>query len=167
MTTAMPSAPVQPAGVAGQYNNLLVEMRQGKIFLTKDGREIGRITGILVDAGGSQLVLSPQFDAPIHHLTSAPIVNPVAGRFAPSAIKNGLVRQHAQNNLRIEPLTPREREVLALIEAGLATRHIAAELTITEGTVKKHISTIFGKLGVNRRTQAVAVARDLNLLQPS
>ncbi len=51
-----------------------------------------------------------------------------------------------------------------LIEKGLSNREIAAELVITVGTVKKHISNIFRKLGVNRRTQAVALARELKLV---
>lgn len=155
-----PSVPIQPAGLAGQNHNLVIELRQGKICITKDGREIGRVAGILVDAGGSQMLLPPQLEAALHYLTAARLVDhPVT-----PCSTSGLAYQHAQNNLRVEPLTPREREVLALVAAGLTTRHIAAELTITEGTVKKHISTIFGKLGVNRRTQAVAVARELQLL---
>jgi len=54
--------------------------------------------------------------------------------------------------------------VFLLIEKGLSNREIAAELVITVGTVKKHISNIFRKLGVNRRTQAVALARELKLV---
>jgi LuxR family maltose regulon positive regulatory protein len=72
--------------------------------------------------------------------------------------------QYATTNLHVDPLTPREHEVLQWVEAGMSTQEIAAALIITPGTVKKHISTIFGKLGVNRRTQAVAVAKRLRLL---
>ena len=64
----------------------------------------------------------------------------------------------------IEPLTERELEILQLIERGLSDREIAESLNIAVSTAKKHASTIYGKLGVKRRTQAVAVGRDLGLL---
>lgn len=64
----------------------------------------------------------------------------------------------------IEPLSERELEVLRLIAAGLSNQAIADRLIIAEGTVKRHINNIYGKLQVGSRTQAVAVARGLNLL---
>jgi ATP/maltotriose-dependent transcriptional regulator MalT len=70
---------------------------------------------------------------------------------------------HNQLSL-IEPITPREREVLHLIDRGLSNREIAESLIIATTTVKKHTSNIYGKLGVKRRTQAVAIARNLQLL---
>jgi DNA-binding NarL/FixJ family response regulator len=51
-------------------------------------------------------------------------------------------------------LTPREREVLAHLGRGLTNRQIAAELVLSEKTVKTHVSNILGKLGVPDRTQA-------------
>jgi DNA-binding NarL/FixJ family response regulator len=64
----------------------------------------------------------------------------------------------------IEPLTPRETEVLQLIAAGLSNQDIADRLVISVGTVKAYTSQIYGKLGVNSRTQAVSRARELQLL---
>ena len=64
----------------------------------------------------------------------------------------------------VEPLSPRELEVLHLVAEGLSNREIAAELVISVRTVKKHVQNIHGKLGVQRRTQAVARARELDLL---
>ena len=64
----------------------------------------------------------------------------------------------------IEPLTDREREVLHLIAAGLKNQEIADHLVISVATVKRHITNIHGKLGVSRRTQAVARGRELGLL---
>jgi len=55
-------------------------------------------------------------------------------------------------------------EVLALIGQGLSNQEIAERLVITLHTVKKHSSNIYGKLGVNSRTQALARARQLGLL---
>ena len=63
-----------------------------------------------------------------------------------------------------EPLTPREREILGLIAAGLTNPEIADRLVISSQTVKKHTSSIYGKLGVSNRTEAAAKARELGLL---
>jgi len=64
----------------------------------------------------------------------------------------------------VEPLSERELEVLRLIAAGLSNREIAQDLIVAVSTVKTHVHNIYGKLGVAKRTQAVARARELNLL---
>jgi len=64
----------------------------------------------------------------------------------------------------VEPLSERELEVLRLIADGLSNAEIADKLVIAQGTVKRHINNIYGKLGVQSRTQAVARGRELNLL---
>jgi len=63
-----------------------------------------------------------------------------------------------------EGLSEREREVLSLVAQGLTNAQASKRLFIAPSTVKKHLEHIYGKLGVNRRTQAVARARDLGLL---
>jgi LuxR family transcriptional regulator, maltose regulon positive regulatory protein len=63
-----------------------------------------------------------------------------------------------------EPLSERELEVLALIAAGKSNRRIATELFVSVGTVKTHLNNAYRKLGVHSRTQAVARARELNLI---
>ena len=63
-----------------------------------------------------------------------------------------------------EPLSEREVEVLRSIAAGLTNREIADALYISPETVKKHAGNIYGKLGVHGRTQAIATARELDLL---
>jgi len=74
-------------------------------------------------------------------------------------------RQSAQGAQGLlDPLTPREREVLGLLAQGRANRDIAAELVVTLDTVKRHVSHILAKLGAANRTEAVARARDLNLI---
>jgi LuxR family maltose regulon positive regulatory protein len=64
----------------------------------------------------------------------------------------------------IEPLTPRELEVLQLIAAGDSNQIIASKLVITLSAVKKHAGNIFQKLNVSSRTQALVRARMLGLL---
>jgi ATP/maltotriose-dependent transcriptional regulator MalT len=63
-----------------------------------------------------------------------------------------------------EPLTSREREIVGLLAAGLTNREIAEKLVLSPETVKKHAGNIYQKLGVSNRTQAVAQARALSLL---
>lgn len=64
----------------------------------------------------------------------------------------------------VEPLSERELEVLRLIAAGLSNREIADRLVLAVGTVKTHTRNVFGKLEVASRTQAVARARELDIL---
>jgi LuxR family maltose regulon positive regulatory protein len=65
----------------------------------------------------------------------------------------------------IDPLSEREFEVLRLIAEGLSNPQIADQLCISVNTVRFHTKNIYGKLGVNSRTQAIARANELNLLR--
>lgn len=65
----------------------------------------------------------------------------------------------------IEPLSKTQLAILRLVATGLSNREVAARLTITEGTTKWHLNQIFGKLNVSSRTQAVAQAQHLKLLE--
>ncbi|MGI9173882.1 MAG: LuxR C-terminal-related transcriptional regulator [Rhodothermales bacterium] len=62
------------------------------------------------------------------------------------------------------PLTRREVEILRLIAAGMKNQKIADQLFISLSTVKRHIANVYGKLDVRHRTEAVALANELNLL---
>jgi LuxR family maltose regulon positive regulatory protein len=64
----------------------------------------------------------------------------------------------------VESLSPRELEVLHLLADGRSTAEIAERLVIAVGTAKRHTLNLYGKLGVNSRTQAIAKARGLGLL---
>ena len=66
----------------------------------------------------------------------------------------------------VEPLSPRELEVLQLIAEGLSNREISERLFLALDTIKGHNRRIYGKLGVKNRTQAVNKARSLNILPP-
>lgn len=64
----------------------------------------------------------------------------------------------------IEPITAREIDVLELVALSLTNKEISEELYIAVSTVKRHITNLYGKLGVSSRTEAVQKARKLNLL---
>jgi LuxR family maltose regulon positive regulatory protein len=64
----------------------------------------------------------------------------------------------------VEPLSKRELECLRLIASGFKNREIAAQLFISINTVRVHTNSIYGKLGVSGRVQAVARAQELELL---
>ncbi len=64
-----------------------------------------------------------------------------------------------------ETLTPRELDVLRLLARGLENKEIAAELVISERTVKFHVSSIQGKLGAGNRTEAVVIAARQGLIK--
>lgn len=63
-----------------------------------------------------------------------------------------------------EPLSAREREVLALVARGTSNKEIARELFISEATVKTHLTHVYAKLGVNDRAAAVAAGYDRGIL---
>jgi NarL family two-component system response regulator YdfI len=64
----------------------------------------------------------------------------------------------------IEPLTPREREVLQMLAIGLGNKEIAARMKISEHTAKFHVAQILGKLSASSRTEAVTVGMRLGLV---
>jgi DNA-binding NarL/FixJ family response regulator len=90
---------------------------------------------------------------------------------APSVTQT-LIAAFAGQSRRVRPavslrcLTPREREILTLIGTGLTNTQIAADLFISENTVKTHVSRVFDKLGVHERVQAVIIAYDTGLVAP-
>ena len=64
----------------------------------------------------------------------------------------------------LEPLSNRERTLLSYLETMLSTEEIASELFVSANTVKSHTKSIYRKLGVTRRRQAVLRGRALRLL---
>lgn len=88
-------------------------------------------------------------------------------QFGPGILQKMVVAQPASPKPEIPPgfdeLTPREREVLALIGQGASNREIAEALFLSEGTVKNHVTNILGRLGLRDRTQAALLAASLQL----
>ena len=78
-----------------------------------------------------------------------------------------LVKDVARPRGRTGLLSPRERGVLRLVAAGLSNRQIGETLSISERTVKFHVTAIFNKLGAENRAQAVAIAAERGLLPNS
>jgi predicted ATPase/DNA-binding NarL/FixJ family response regulator len=109
------------------------------------------------ETGDLKAMASALLDELSEHELSADVV-------FPSSVGLGTSEQFQIAQPLIDPLSERELEVLRLVADGLSNREIAQELVVTLGTVKKHINTIFGKLQVRSRIQAVARARELGLL---
>ena len=94
----------------------------------------------------------------------APVDAEVVGSKGATESRLSPAAQHPGTPALVEPLTAREQEVLQLIADGLTNRQIAEELIISVGTVKFYTAQIYGKLGVHSRTQAVARAKEFELL---
>ena len=86
------------------------------------------------------------------------LVDAIRTVHAGGALLHPKVASRLLEEMATDPLTPREREVLALIGRGMANKVIARELSLSEKTVKAHVSNILAKLGVSDRTQAALYA---------
>ena len=149
------------AGVSEGLSDLMREL---------EGRPLVLITGnaaALRDLGdGPGATLPPEASAPaiaaaVRAVAAGlRVVDPAmpgAPRFAPDSPSEALVDAPAD-------LTPREREILALVATGLPNKAIARELAISEHTVKYHVGQVLAKLGAASRTEAVVTAASRGLL---
>jgi DNA-binding NarL/FixJ family response regulator len=125
------------------------------VVLTSFGDE-SKVTAAL-EAGASGFILKDaEADDVAHAIRAARRgevhLDPAVARLLARRVRERTVQPSA------EPLTDREREVLALVARGLSNKAIADELAITERTARTHVSNILGKLGLASRTQAALYA---------
>lgn len=119
-------------------------------FLLKDAPPEDLIHAVRVVASGDALI-APR------------VMKRLIETFTASTARQAPARRASELN----GLTEREREVLVLIGRGLSNSEIAGELFIAEQTVKTHVSKIFTKLNLRDRVQAVVLAYDTGLVEPS
>jgi two-component system nitrate/nitrite response regulator NarL len=105
------------------------------------------------DASGTQIAVS--LNAASHNLV---IIDPEMASILP------LARAAADDELIVEPLTPRELEVVQLLAEGATNKAIARQLAVSEHTIKYHVNAILGKLGAQSRTEAVVRATRAGLI---
>ncbi|GAA4612122.1 response regulator [Saccharopolyspora hordei] len=82
-----------------------------------------------------------------------------------TAVDTGALSRRSTARERVATLTPRERDVLALVGSGLSNQDIARRLHVAEGTVKAHVSTILQRLGASNRVQAAITAYEAGLVE--
>jgi DNA-binding NarL/FixJ family response regulator len=114
---------------------------------------------LLKDVSPEQLVTAVQTVRSGDALLAPSITRRLVERFAPQAAAPMAHRDLAE-------LTPRELEVLRLLARGLSNAELAAELTVSEATVKTHVARILAKLQLRDRVQAVVLAYETGLAGP-
>ncbi|MEU3100319.1 response regulator transcription factor [Streptomyces griseoflavus] len=109
---------------------------------------------------------------PEHLAAAVRLVGTGDALLAPSITRRLVERYAAQADRApavpagLSALTPRETEVLVLLGRGLSNTELAAELTLSEATVKSHVARIFAKLSLRDRAQAVVLAYETGLVRP-
>jgi len=136
-----------------------------RVRLMAHDRSIGKVVLYTWDA-------PPAFrDDILRHEIDGVILKAVTGE----ALVESLERIHAGESLGLDgfsespvsaALSEREQEVLALIALGMSNRQIAHELYLSVDTIKTHVRSVFGKLGVANRTQAALAAGDVGVGRP-
>lgn len=121
-------------------------------------------------AGASGFMLK---DAPLEQLIMAVRTIAAGQALLAPAITRRLIEQYVRRpgpsqsrEMVSERLTSREIEVLTLVGRGSTNAEIAAELVLSEATVKTHVAHIFGKLELRDRAQAVVLAYEMGIVQP-
>ncbi|MFD5279174.1 response regulator [Streptomyces rubrogriseus] len=153
--TAVPGTGVIMLTTFGEDDYILRALGGGAAgFLIKSGEPEELLTGVRAVAGGAAY-LSPRVAARVVAHLAATGAGTLAGR-----------RSAARD--RVAALTARERDVLALLGAGLSNGQIARRLHVVEGTVKAHVSSLLARLGVDNRAAAAVVAHEAGViaLQP-
>src|SRR5215472_9447123 len=123
-----------------------------------DGLRVGAVGYLLKDAPSEKLLEAIRGAAHGESFLQGSIAAKVVAEFARMA------GQIPRPEPMIEPLSDRERKILALVGNGASNKEIASLLFIAEGTVKNHVTNILGKLGVRDRTQAALKAKEYGFI---
>jgi DNA-binding NarL/FixJ family response regulator len=125
---------------------------QALVLISDDDHAVSRLRALPLRGWG---VVPP--DAPPEELAAAASAAAQGLIVLPRSLTEQLLQERASPVEELsEPLTSREREVLELLARGLPNRLIAVELHISEHTVKFHLSSLYAKLEVNNRAEAVS-----------
>jgi DNA-binding NarL/FixJ family response regulator len=116
-------------------------------FLLKSGDPEELLTGIRAVAAG------------------AAFLSPKVARRVIDELSGGRMSRAATARNQVDALTPRERDVLALVGAGLSNAEIARRLNLVEGTVKSYVSAILTRLEVRNRVQAAIIAYEAGIVE--
>jgi len=123
-----------------------------------DGIRAGAIGYLLKDTSGDQLAEAVRGALRGESQMDPTVARKVLREFQHVTVGRVPASSAAGDEEPLEELTAREEEILKLLAAGLANKEIAQQLSLSEGTVKNHISAILAKLHANDRTQAVLTA---------
>jgi len=123
---------------------------------------VGASGFLLKDVTARQLVDGVRVVASGEALLAPTVTRRLLERFAPS-LPGGDERPPPE----LSTLTERELEILTLLASGLSNAELGAHLYLSEPTIKTHLSSIFRKLGVRDRVQAVIAAYDAGLVEPA
>ncbi|MFJ2738696.1 response regulator [Streptomyces sp. NPDC087440] len=133
-----------------------------------DALRAGASGFLLKDATAERLFDAVRVVAAGDALLDPGITRRLIGEFTkrPAVTEEAAGAEEADGGSVLPALTAREREVLLLVAEGLSNAEIAARLTVTDETVKSHVSRTLAKLGLRDRTQAVIVAYESGLVVP-
>jgi len=147
-----------PAALDALAEALVLAWPEGYLRVFVDeGAPLATLLGTLIAAGAARGGLARQL--PPDYLRRLTDAFQQAGMASSRPGRRGAVPG------LVEPLSERELEVLALLATGRSNQQIAEELVVALDTAKKHVSRVLDKLGAANRTQAVARARELQLLR--
>jgi DNA-binding NarL/FixJ family response regulator len=145
-----------PPGAPATGPAMVILSMHHEPFLVRRAIELGAAGYLLKSATRQQLLAAlRQVAAGNSYLqaeVTGPLLDQVAGRTPAAALPT---------------VTPREVEVLVLVAAGKANKHIAAELGIAEDTVKTLLKDVYARLRVGNRAEAVAKALQLGIIDPA
>ncbi len=123
-----------------------------------DGLRAGAVGYLLKDVSSEKLVEAIRTTARGESFLQPRIAAKLVAEFT------RMDKTPVKNQSLVEPLSDRELEILMLVSQGASNKEIGSELFIAEGTVKNHVTSILGKLGVRDRTQAALKGRELGLI---